>query len=125
MRATYCPERLYEGKQSGTVHAKNMILGAEGAMRRAAEIPSTEIMVMSEDRGSGGPSIALIAVIAVLVIAGLAIWFTTQQPTRESTTTTSEYRESVTPAENSGSTSQGTGTQQGTEPSPPDTSTGQ
>jgi hypothetical protein len=55
---------------------------------------------MAEDRGSGGPSIALIAVIAVLVIAGLAIWFTTQQPTRESTTTTSEYRESVTPSEN-------------------------
>jgi hypothetical protein len=33
---------------------------------------------MSEDRGSSGPSIALIAVIAVLVVAGLAIWFTTR-----------------------------------------------
>lgn len=33
---------------------------------------------MAEDRGNSGPSIALIAVIAILVIAGLAIWFTTR-----------------------------------------------
>lgn len=79
-------------------------------------------MAMSEDRGSGGPSVALIAVIAVLVIAGLAIWFTTQQPTRETSTTTSEYRENVVPS--GGETNQGSGTQQGTQPStdaPPDT----
>jgi uncharacterized membrane protein YqiK len=45
---------------------------------------------MAEDRGSSGPSVALIAVIAVLVIAGLAIWFTTRN------TTTTETRDSTT-----------------------------
>ena len=73
---------------------------------------------MAEDRGgSSGPSIAVIAVVALLVVAGIAIWFTTQQSTqtRESTST-SEYRE--VPAENpGGATSTGAGTQQGTEPS--------
>jgi hypothetical protein len=53
----------------------------------------TEI-IRSEDRSSG-PSIALIAVIAVLVIAGLAIWFTTRNPSPEApdtSTTTIENR---------------------------------
>jgi hypothetical protein len=40
-------------------------------------------MNMAEDRGSGGPSIALIAVIAILAIAGLAIWFTTREKSPE------------------------------------------
>lgn len=79
----------------------------------------------SSSSGGSGPSIAVIAVIALLVVAGIAIWFTTQQPTRtsESTSTSTEYRENVVPS--GGETNQGSGTQQETEQNQqmPDTST--
>ena len=87
-------------------------------------------MAIENEGNTSRPGVVIIAIIALLLVAGIAIWFTTREPVieRETTTTTTgtstyETQESP-PTSTSGTEPMGEQTEGGASPSaPPDSTT--